>query len=51
MEPDLLLKILFAALAVWLFVRAASDKGNQGRGPGDVLWDFVERYGRSRQAA
>ncbi|HYB91933.1 MAG TPA: LPS export ABC transporter permease LptF [Candidatus Binataceae bacterium] len=43
--------ILFAVLAVWLFVRAATDKGNQGRGPGDVLWDLVERYGRSRQAA
>jgi len=43
--------VVFIALAVWLFVRAAQDKGNQGRGPGDVLWDLVERWGRSRQAA
>jgi lipopolysaccharide export system permease protein len=45
--PDL----VFIALAVWLFVRAAQDKGNQGRGPGDVIWDLVERYERSRKAA
>ncbi|HUY28146.1 MAG TPA: LPS export ABC transporter permease LptF [Candidatus Binataceae bacterium] len=41
----------FLALAVWLFVRAAQDKGNQGRGPGDILWDFVERYDKNRRAA
>ena len=45
--PDL----VFIALAVWLFVRAAQDKGNQGRGPGDIIWDLVERYERSRKAA
>ncbi|HXW83043.1 MAG TPA: LPS export ABC transporter permease LptF [Candidatus Binataceae bacterium] len=45
--PDL----VFIVLAVWLFVRAASDRGNQGRGPGDLLWDLVERYERSRAVA
>jgi lipopolysaccharide export system permease protein len=43
--------VVFLILAVWLFVRAAQDKGNQGRGPGDILWDFVERYEKSRKAA
>ncbi|MGH7778296.1 MAG: LPS export ABC transporter permease LptF [Candidatus Binataceae bacterium] len=43
--PDL----VFLVLALWLFVRAAQDKGNQGRGPGDILWEFVERY--EKQAA
>ena len=43
--------IVFMALAAWFFYRAASDKGDQGRGPGDVIWDLVERYERSRQAA
>jgi lipopolysaccharide export system permease protein len=43
--------IVFTVLAIWLFWRAASDKGNQGRGPGDLIWDMVERYERSRQAA
>jgi lipopolysaccharide export system permease protein len=45
--PDL----VFMALAFWFFYRAASDKGDQGRGPGDIIWDLVERYERSRQAA
>jgi len=45
--PDL----VFIALAVWLFVRAAQDRGNQGRGPGDIIWDLVERYERNRKAA
>ncbi len=45
--PDL----VFLVLALWLFVRAAQDKGNQGRGPGDILWDFVERFEKSRKAA
>ena len=45
--PDL----VFIGLAVWLFVRAAQDKGNQGRGPGDIIWDLVERYERTRKAA
>jgi lipopolysaccharide export system permease protein len=43
--------VVFIALAVWLFVRAAQDKGNQGRGPGDVIWDLVERYERRKKAA
>ncbi|HYK63678.1 MAG TPA: LPS export ABC transporter permease LptF [Patescibacteria group bacterium] len=45
--PDL----VFMALAFWFFYRSASDKGDAGRGPGDVIWDLVERYERSRQAA
>ncbi len=45
--PDL----VFVVLAVWLFVRAAQDKGNQGRGPGDIIWDLVERYERRKKAA
>jgi lipopolysaccharide export system permease protein len=43
--------VVFMALAIWLFWRAASDRGNQGRGPGDLIWDLVERYERSRAAA
>jgi len=43
--------IVFMALAIWFFYRAAADKGDQGRGPGDIIWDLVERYERSRQAA
>jgi lipopolysaccharide export system permease protein len=43
--------IVFMVLALWFFYRAASDKGDQGRGPGDIIWDLVERYERSRQAA
>jgi lipopolysaccharide export system permease protein len=43
--------VVFAALAIWLFVRAAEDRGNEGRGPGDILWDLIERYERSRQTA
>lgn len=43
--------VVFLVLAVWLFVRAAQDRGNQGRGPGDFLWELVERYEKNRQAA
>jgi lipopolysaccharide export system permease protein len=43
--------IVFMVLALWFFYRAASDRGNAGRGPGDIIWDLVERYERSRQAA
>ncbi|MGH7926016.1 MAG: LPS export ABC transporter permease LptF, partial [Candidatus Binatus sp.] len=43
--------IVFMALAFWFFYRSASDKADQGRGPGDIIWDLVERYERSRQAA
>ena len=45
--PDL----VFLALAIWLFVRAAEDRGNESRGPGDIVWDFIERFERSRQRA
>ena len=43
--------IIFAMLAVGLFLRSAADRGDQGRGPGDVLWELVERYGRWKEAA
>ncbi|HUA33669.1 MAG TPA: LPS export ABC transporter permease LptF [Candidatus Binataceae bacterium] len=43
--------IAFVILAIWLFTRAASDRGDQGRGPGDFIWDLVERYERGRAAA
>jgi lipopolysaccharide export system permease protein len=43
--------IFFAVLAVSLFLRSAADRGDQGRGPGDVLWELVERYGRWKEAA
>jgi lipopolysaccharide export system permease protein len=43
--------IVFAVLAVWFFYRSASDRGDQGRGVGDFLWDMVERYERRREAA
>jgi lipopolysaccharide export system permease protein len=42
---------VFAVLALWLFYRSASDRGDQGRGPGDILWDLVERFERRREAA
>jgi lipopolysaccharide export system permease protein len=45
--PDL----VFVALAVWLFVRAAEDRGNEGSGPGDIIWNLIERIERSRGAA
>jgi lipopolysaccharide export system permease protein len=38
--------LVFAILALWLFYRSATDRGDQGRGPGDLLWDFVERFER-----
>jgi lipopolysaccharide export system permease protein len=37
---------VFAILAIWLFVRSAADRGDQGRGAGDFLWDLIERYER-----
>ncbi len=43
--------VVFLALALWLFVRAAEDRGNEGRGPGDYVWDLIERFERSRGAA
>jgi lipopolysaccharide export system permease protein len=43
--------VVFIALAIWLFIRAAEDRGNEGRGPGDVIWDMIERFERSRDAA
>jgi lipopolysaccharide export system permease protein len=43
--------IAFTILAVWLFLRAARDHGDQGRGAGDFLWDFIERYERRHEVA
>lgn len=43
--------VAFTALALWLFYRSATDRGDQGRGPGDLLWDWVERFERGKQAA
>ena len=43
--PDL----IFALLAVWLFLRSATDTGDQGRGAGDFLWDLFERFERRRE--
>src|SRR5262249_7774357 len=43
--------VAFSVLALWLFYRAAQDRGDQGRGPGDLLWDMVERFEKSREAA
>jgi lipopolysaccharide export system permease protein len=43
--PDL----IFAALAAWLFLRSATDSGDQGRGGGDFLWDLIERFERRRE--
>ncbi len=43
--------VVFITLAIWLFIRAAEDRGNEGRGPGDIVWDMIERFERSRSAA
>jgi lipopolysaccharide export system permease protein len=43
--PDL----IFAVLAVRLFLRSATDRGDQGRGGGDFLWDLIERLERRRE--
>ncbi len=43
--------IFFAVLAIWLFYRSATDRADQSRGPGDAIWDFVERIGPHREAA
>ncbi len=43
--------VLFALVAAWLFVQSAGDRTDQGRGPGDIIWELVERFERSRQAA
>ncbi|HVA69286.1 MAG TPA: LPS export ABC transporter permease LptF [Candidatus Binataceae bacterium] len=45
--PDL----AFAFLAVRFFHRAATDRSDEGRGPGDLIWDFIERFERRKAAA
>ncbi len=42
--------LVFAVLALWLFYRSATDRGDQGRGPGDFVWDLVERLERKQAA-
>jgi len=43
--------VFFAVMALWLFHRSATDRADQSRGPGDAIWDFVERIGSHREAA
>jgi lipopolysaccharide export system permease protein len=45
--PDL----IFAVLATWLFLRSATDRGDQGRGGGDFVWDLVEWFERRREVS
>jgi lipopolysaccharide export system permease protein len=42
--------IVFLALAAWMFYRSATDRADQGRGPGDLVWDLIERFGRKEAA-
>ena len=44
--PDL----VFLGLAVWMFYRSATDQADQGRGPGDLIWDLIERFGHKEAA-
>ena len=48
-DRDVGLALLRAGLALSLFLRAARDHGDEGRGAGDFLWDFIERYERRRE--
>jgi lipopolysaccharide export system permease protein len=43
--------IVFLALALVLFLRSAADRGDQGRGPTEMLWQWFERIGHAREAA
>ena len=43
--PDL----IFAVLTVRLFLQSATDRGDEGRGGGDLLWDLIERFERRRE--
>jgi lipopolysaccharide export LptBFGC system permease protein LptF len=42
--------VAFLALAVWMFYRSATDRSDQGRGPGDLIWDLIERFGHKEAA-
>jgi hypothetical protein len=33
-----------------MFYRSATDTSDQGRGPGDLIWDLIERYGHKEAA-
>ncbi len=41
---------VFLVLAVWMFYRSATDTSDQGRGPGDLIWDLIERFGHKEAA-
>lgn len=41
--------IIFAVLAAWLFLRSATDSGDQGRGAGDFLWNLIEQFEKRRE--
>jgi lipopolysaccharide export system permease protein len=45
--PDL----VFAVITCILFYRSATDRADQGRGPGDFMWDLIDRIGERREAA
>ncbi len=38
--------VVFIALTAWLFYRSATDRGDQGRGAGDLLWELIGRAER-----
>ena len=42
--------VVFLGLAVWMFYRSATDSADQGRGPGDLIWDLIERFGHKEAA-
>ena len=42
--------VVFLGLAVWMFYRSATDRADQGRGPGDLIWDLIERFGHKEAA-
>jgi lipopolysaccharide export system permease protein len=42
--------VVFLGLAVWMFYRSATDRSDQGRGPGDLIWDLIERFGHKEAA-
>lgn len=43
--------VVLAVITFILFYRSATDRADQGRGPGDRLWDLMDRLGHKREAA